>query len=999
MALLGAVAGIIAVRGGFVADDEASTPGERSLLWSVVERRVLSSTLVTRGFVHPEVATGVVGPLPLGGVEAVVTGVSVGVGDVVESVVPVVEVSGRPVFVMAGSSPMFRQLGPGMTGDDVAQLQDGLVASGCDAGASGVFDEATKRCVVEMYEQFGYSPVRASEGEEAALAAARETVAAAADEVADAEAALELAEAGPTDLQLLEARQAVTTAGNELVAARSTATRELVQAVQAHDLALRNLNAELVGLNPNSPHDSDSGDRGGGGGGGGGFDPGVMPGDGALEMVVTVGRIVDDNGDGVGVGDVLPVSVTVSNVGEVDFEMLEVVVGRVGVVTCPAGPLRVGELRVCAPVAVVLTADDLGRTIAITAQASATPPVTAEFAAPTVVAVESTVSVPGRPRVRLDKRVVEFVDVDGAGVGPGDEVVYSFAVSNIGNVPLSPVEVFDPMLVGVPHLVDDGVVLLDGFVPCGDPVVALAVGETRWCDEVRYPVRADQLASLIENTATVVARPPEGDPVEAVGWAAIWIPPACTTGQAPAPTTLPIAPTTAPPSESSTTVVGSTDPPSTVVPEPTPTAAPPVTVPAEASTTASLPISEPDEPVATPAGLRLGRRPAGVVLPTCPEPPSDTTTTTTSTTTTLPPLNAPVPPGSVWLPDVTEDAPPLEQLGGDVVVGGSGGGGGSGGSSGGGRVPGVGVTGRVAATEALRSAERGLATARSSAERKVAEADAAVERARAELAALEQGTQVTGLQRTLDRAMQRLGRAEAELGAVQAAAGPVVRLGEVVFVPSLPARVDTVSAVVGEPANGGQTAAGSGGGVGGFGGVAPMGPSPLLVLSSAGLVVTAEVPAADVGALAVGDRAVLLDELTGATAEAAVVRVGVPRPLPATGGLAAEVVLSGESIPPEWSGRNVRVTFTATVSDQAVLVVPLAAVRLGGDGVERVEVIGADGVARQVEVVAGRTANGAVEVTPITAAALGEGDRVVTGLVPVEAVAEQSLSPMSGVGS
>lgn len=64
-------------------------------------------------------------------------------GEVVEGDV-VVEVSGRPVFVLEGTAPMYRSLRPGMSGADVVQLQVALARLGYEPDADGVFGEATK---------------------------------------------------------------------------------------------------------------------------------------------------------------------------------------------------------------------------------------------------------------------------------------------------------------------------------------------------------------------------------------------------------------------------------------------------------------------------------------------------------------------------------------------------------------------------------------------------------------------------------------------------------------------------------------------------------------------------------------------------------------------------------------------------------------------------------------------------------------------------------------
>ncbi|MGW1883252.1 peptidoglycan-binding protein [Streptomyces sp. NPDC001970] len=69
------------------------------------------------------------------------------------------QVSGRPVFVLRGSVPMYRSLGPGGSGDDVRQLQSALRRIGHDPGAvSGNYREGTAAAVGRWYESKGYEP-------------------------------------------------------------------------------------------------------------------------------------------------------------------------------------------------------------------------------------------------------------------------------------------------------------------------------------------------------------------------------------------------------------------------------------------------------------------------------------------------------------------------------------------------------------------------------------------------------------------------------------------------------------------------------------------------------------------------------------------------------------------------------------------------------------------------------------------------------------------------
>lgn len=71
------------------------------------------------------------------------------------------QVSGRPVFVLRGPVPMYRALGPGMSGEDVRQLQSALRRLGHDPGAvSGNYRQGMAAAVGHWYESKGYAPLK-----------------------------------------------------------------------------------------------------------------------------------------------------------------------------------------------------------------------------------------------------------------------------------------------------------------------------------------------------------------------------------------------------------------------------------------------------------------------------------------------------------------------------------------------------------------------------------------------------------------------------------------------------------------------------------------------------------------------------------------------------------------------------------------------------------------------------------------------------------------------
>ncbi|HEY4691387.1 MAG TPA: peptidoglycan-binding protein, partial [Anaerolineae bacterium] len=67
--------------------------------------------------------------------------------------------SGRPVFILQGEIPAYRDLVPGISGDDVRQLENALQRSGFDPGpVDGTFDEQTGAAVADWYASAGWEP-------------------------------------------------------------------------------------------------------------------------------------------------------------------------------------------------------------------------------------------------------------------------------------------------------------------------------------------------------------------------------------------------------------------------------------------------------------------------------------------------------------------------------------------------------------------------------------------------------------------------------------------------------------------------------------------------------------------------------------------------------------------------------------------------------------------------------------------------------------------------
>lgn len=271
---------------------------------------------------------------------------------------------------------------------------------------------------------------------------------------------------------------------------------------------------------------------------------------------------------------------------------------------------------------------------------------------------------------------------------------------------------------------------------------------------------------------------------------------------------------------------------------------------------------------------------------------------------------------------------------------------------------------RATELAALEEAARDLAAA----ERKAVEDNAlAAEEVATAQAAVEELTSpdVDAETDAVTRAQGAVERAEAALAELEAASGPIVPLGEIVYVDALPATVSSMRAKIGGAV---QSQ--------GFDGSS----EPLAVLATAGLRVEALISPSDAELLTGGLEVELLDDgQSGDVVVGAVVSIGDQilnnendRGIPV-------VVEANEPIPREWTGRNVRLTFTGASTVDEVLVVPAAALSSGAGGEARVEVLADDGTVTPVPVEPGLSADGFVEVEPLDGATLDAGDLVVVG--------------------
>ncbi|NNF53967.1 MAG: hypothetical protein HKN03_05930 [Acidimicrobiales bacterium] len=166
------VAVALASLGGWLLGSQVTSPAEiaartaapqPSPILAPVEARVLSSNVVTRG-------TGRFGasrdlapaPSMLKGENRVLTG-RPELGSEAKEGDILFTISGRPVMLLQGDQPSFRDLGPGMAGTDVAQLEAALERLGHQPGTvDGAYDGQTEQAVRALYQSIGIDPAIAT---------------------------------------------------------------------------------------------------------------------------------------------------------------------------------------------------------------------------------------------------------------------------------------------------------------------------------------------------------------------------------------------------------------------------------------------------------------------------------------------------------------------------------------------------------------------------------------------------------------------------------------------------------------------------------------------------------------------------------------------------------------------------------------------------------------------------------------------------------------------
>lgn len=205
-------------------------PPEASLITVAVDERVLSADVIARGsidFDDPE-SLSLSGATGDPEAKQIITFIPEEGTDLPEGSV-VLEVAGRPVFLLQGDISVYRDMRPGATGVDVEQLEDALVRLGYLSSADSKWDNRTGAAIQAMYAAAGYNANTTTDADAAALKSARDFVRSASQALADAEKAIATSGA-VTGSTVLQAQAAVADAQDALDIAEAARTAAIAAA-------------------------------------------------------------------------------------------------------------------------------------------------------------------------------------------------------------------------------------------------------------------------------------------------------------------------------------------------------------------------------------------------------------------------------------------------------------------------------------------------------------------------------------------------------------------------------------------------------------------------------------------------------------------------------------------------------------------------------------------------------------------------------------------------
>ena len=239
--LVGGALGLVVGAGaiGWIAGATITSPAEAaaraqpptpSLITADVEQRVLSADIIARGSIDFDdpISLSLKGSVG-GDVEAQIVTAVPEVGTELTDGSVALEVAGRPVILLTGDLPVYRDLRPGSSGDDVEQLELALNRLGLLSNPDRTWGPETGAAIQALYANAGYSANTTSDADRDALDAARDASRLASQAVQDAQKALNEA-GGATGSSLVEAQNAVADAQASLTAATAARTAAIATA-------------------------------------------------------------------------------------------------------------------------------------------------------------------------------------------------------------------------------------------------------------------------------------------------------------------------------------------------------------------------------------------------------------------------------------------------------------------------------------------------------------------------------------------------------------------------------------------------------------------------------------------------------------------------------------------------------------------------------------------------------------------------------------------------
>lgn len=215
---------------------------------------------------------------------------------------------------------------------------------------------------------------------------------------------------------------------------------------------------------------------------------------------------------------------------------------------------------------------------------------------------------------------------------------------------------------------------------------------------------------------------------------------------------------------------------------------------------------------------------------------------------------------------------------------------------------------------------------------------------------------VTEAERLVEYAREDLADAVIARQQVERLSGPKLPMSEAAFLPTFPARVESLTAKAGREVT-----------------------EPLITVSSGALVVRGRVNAGQRSLLRTGMPVRLDSEVQGTSATGVLSKIGAPSTdSGGTRGHPVTVTADRAAFPRALAGEDVRLTVETAATEAEVLVVPFSAVIAGADGSTSVLRAERDHQTR-VRVTPGVSGDGYLEVTPV-AGGLSPGDQVVVGV-------------------